>query len=116
MQRCRLKLTSKDIASLRQRVGSDGKAQPHGVLIALLLPAVQQARLVEHPFPFGASSKDIKITFRIGKDGRVMSLDWGDGNGPIDPDKEARSLPLPNSSGSGVVSGTLSIFDRWGNL
>lgn len=86
------------------------------VLIGLLLPADATAsgNYVEHAFTGASASGPIKIALRIGKDGRVMSIDWGDG--PIDPAKEARTLPLQQGMPSGEFSGKISIFDRWGNL
>jgi hypothetical protein len=52
----------------------------------------------------------------MGKDGRIMSLDWNDGKGAIDPEKEARNLPLPQGAQPGEIRGMMSIFDRWDNL
>jgi hypothetical protein len=111
-----LKLRANDLV-----VGAGPGASPHkpaAILIGLLLPAVGTAggNFIEHAFTGNSLGHDIKIAFRIGKDGRVMSIDWGDGQGPIDPAKEARTLPLPKGALPGEVRGTLSIFDRWGNL
>jgi hypothetical protein len=111
-----LTLNAKDIVVGAGAGGGPQKAA--AVLIGLLLPAVETARdnYIEHAFTGDSLGRDIKITFRIGKDGRIMSLDWGGGDGPIDPAKEARSLPLLQGAPSGGLRGNLSIFDRWGNL
>ena len=102
-------------------VGAGPGGGPHkaeAVLIGLLLPSVGTAKAsyIEHTFLDGNASIGIKITLRVGNDGRIMSLDWGDGKGAIDPAKEARNLPLLQGAQPGEVRGMMSIFDRWGNL
>jgi hypothetical protein len=111
-----LNVSAKDIV-----VGAGAGGGPHkaeAVLIGLLLPSVGTAKAsyIEHIFHDGNASLAIKITLRVGKDGRIMSLDWNDGKGAIDPEKEARNLPLLQGAQPGEIRGEMSIFDRWGNL
>jgi hypothetical protein len=83
------------------------KDQPF--LIALLLPAVQPARettVIEHRF--ARADDALNVSFRMGRDGRIMSLNWGDGKGPVDFAKETRYIPLPQDSSPGVLKLSLA--------
>jgi hypothetical protein len=109
-----LNVSTKDIV-----VGAGAGGGPHkaeAVLIGLLLPSVGtgKASYIEHAFTGDSLGRDIKVSFRVGKDGRIMSLDWNNGSGPIDPEKEARNLPLPQGAQPGEIRGMMTIFDRCG--
>ena len=78
-------------------------------LVSLLLPAVQPARdatVIEHRF---ANADDaLNVSFRMGRNGRIMALNWGDNKGPVDLAKETRFIPLPQDSSPGTLKLSLS--------
>ena len=67
-------------------------AQPAGVLIALLIPAVQKVReaplptTVEHSFPLSllANARELRIDIVIPEGGGSPTIDWGDGSPTTD--------------------------------
>lgn len=100
-----LKLSGKDIS-----LPNTGGTNPQSILIGLLLPAVQKARVVEHAIP-GNTPPDklsLRVALTVGKDGSVMALDWGDGKGPVDLAKEGDLIPIPEGVQPGELRGALA--------
>jgi len=77
-------------------------AQPAGILIGLLLPAVQklgeapQPTTVEHIFPrsFLANAKELRIDIVIADGGGSPKVDWGDGSPSTDVGRDG--VPAPS--------------------
>jgi len=84
-----IQFSGKDLDQALNRVAG-GKTGGGAVLIALLLPAVQQARearsmsasSAEHSFARGSKDQAIHLTIAMAKDGTV-TVDWGDGSGKL---------------------------------
>ena len=102
-----LKLSGKDIS-----LPTTGEAKPQAILISLLLPAVQKARVVEHAIPLNGDIPVDKLSLRValtvGKDGNVTALDWGDGKGPVDPASEGELIPIPEGVQPDELHGALA--------
>jgi len=78
-------------------------AQPAGILIGLLLPAVQklgeapQPTTVEHAFPrsFLANAKELRIDIVVPDGGGSPKVDWGDGSPSTDVVRDG--IPAPSA-------------------
>lgn len=97
----RIAINVKDLLAGQKTPGSTGapSAEPAGILIGLLLPAVQKAReapklaQVEHTFPrsFFGSSAEVRIGISIPQDGGSAKVDWGDGSPVTDVGRDGAS-------------------------
>jgi|GEM_PF-1580864 len=88
-----LKLDTNKLLDVRTPGPSGGEpAQPAGILIGLLLPAVQklgeapQPTTVEHAFPrsFLANAKELRIDIVVPDGGGSPKVNWGDGSPTTD--------------------------------
>ena len=97
-------LDTKKLLEVRSTPGTSGSApaQPAGVLISLLIPAVQklggapQPTTVEHSLPrsFLARSAQVKIDIVVPDGGGSPKVDWGDGSPLTDVGRDG--VPAPS--------------------
>ncbi|WP_422034635.1 hypothetical protein [Reyranella sp.] len=97
-------LDTKKLLDVRLPGGSGSEpAQPAGILIALLLPAVQklgeapQPTTVEHSFPrsFLANARELLIDIIVPEGGGSPKVDWGDGSPQTDVGRDG--VPAPSA-------------------